>query len=141
MKSYADLLDAIDLVLHTGIYDGHSDKTAQIAIALCELVRSELDSQQIAAVDAAKAYWRTGNSERERLRHSNVISDRLDRSNRSLSSSERQLALDRLVFCTLNTNTGLSVLAGEYLAELAEVLGLPVEAVGKAFAQHVPDFS
>jgi len=140
METYADLLDCIDFSLHSDTYSKDVRKTAEIGIELCELVRSELDPAQTAALDAAKRYWEGNGSEEERIRNVETIAERLDRSRTSVEDSERESTLDRLVFCALNTNTGLSVLAGEYLAELAEKLKLPAKDVGSVFSRRVPNF-
>jgi hypothetical protein len=140
METYADFLDKIDLSLHGDTYSKDVRKSAGIGIDICDLVRSELDPEQATALDVAKRYWDGSGSEQERLRSVETIAKRMDRSQKSVSGSEKKDIMDRLVFCALNTNTGLSVLAGEYLAELAEGLELPPENVRKVFSRHVPNF-
>jgi len=140
METYADLLDCIDLSLHSDAYSKDVRRAADIGIELCELVRSELDPTQVTALRVAKRFWEGNASEQERVRNAETIAERLDRYQKSVTVSARGNILDRLVFCALNTSTGLSVLAGEYLAELAEALKLPAKDVGNAFSQHVPNF-
>jgi hypothetical protein len=98
METYADLLDCIDFSLHSDTYSQDVRKTAEIGIELCELVRSELDPAQAAALDAAKIYWEGNGSEQERVRNAETIAERLDRSRKSVEVSERENILDRLVF-------------------------------------------
>ena len=140
MLSYANLLDKIDLTLHDGTYAADKTKIGKISIELCSLVQSELDSTQAYAVEEANRYWHGAGSEKARLGYLNVISDRLDKSSKSVANSGRSAVLDRLVFCALNTNSGLDVLAGEYIAELAEALGMSADDVGQVFARHVANF-
>jgi hypothetical protein len=140
METYADLLDCIDLSLHSDTYAKDVRRAAEIGIELCELVRSELDPMQTAALEVAKRYWEGNGSEQERVKSVQAIAERLDRSQKSIEVSGRENILNRLVFCALNANTGLSVLAGEYLAELAEALRLPAKDVSNAFSRRVPNF-
>ena len=113
---------------------------AEIAIELCELVQLELDQVQASALEVAKRYWTGSGSEQDLVGAAENIAKRLDRLHQSTKISGRVDILDRLAFCALNRNTGLSVLAGEYLAELAEALELLVENVSKAFSRRVPNF-
>jgi hypothetical protein len=140
MESYSDLSDGIDLSLCGGAYNKDVRRTAEISLELCELVRSELNPVQASALDVAKGYWEGNESEQQLVAKAETIAERLDRSQKSVEVSDRENILDRLVFCALNRNTGLSVLAGECLAELAEALELPVKNVSKAFSRRVPNF-
>ena len=63
METYADLLDCIDLSLHSDAYSKDVRRAADIGIELCELVRSELDPTQVTALRVAKRFWEGNASE------------------------------------------------------------------------------
>ena len=136
-STYGAVLDWIDENLSTGEFDNDKRRFTEIAITLCRVSQIELDSEQDAALKAAERYWAGTGSEAERHHHLGVISERVNQAHGNAPKFGTGSVLDRLVFSSLNTNTGLSVFAGEYLVELSEALSLPPPQVGEAFSRSV----
>jgi hypothetical protein len=140
MELYAELLRKLDEYLHAGTYGNDIRRAAEVGLDLCYLVESELDQEQLGALDAAREYWRGAGSEAERLRYVHSIAEKIRRCHTNIASSERSHVLDRLLFCALNTNTRLTVTAAEFMVELAEALRLPAKDVSNVFSRHIPNF-
>lgn len=134
-----ELLKRVDDVLWEGAYDTDVRSTALIGYELGELLRDGLDDQQKAALDAAKLFW-FGNekNEQERLAFVEKIGARRDRDMRDGTSQTRRGYINQVIWTALNTNTGLSGFAGEFLVEIAEGSGLGFDQIAEAFEKILP---
>jgi hypothetical protein len=130
-------MDWIDAKLSPGEFDYDKKRCGEIAIALCDLVKPELDLIQKTALDVARKYWAGTGSEIERIEHLTLISRRAFQDHCSIQALSRARVLDRLVFVSLNTNGGLSIMAGEFLVELGEALNVSPAEIGKAFLERI----
>ena len=138
MSSYDELQSRLDEALD-GRFDKDVRKKAEVALGICDLVRSEFDDAQSSAVRAARDYWNSKLSEEERIFHLKQVWNRIDKAHKPIAASDRHYVLDRLVVCSLNTNDGLSITSAEFLIELAEALGLSARDVAEAFFRHISD--
>jgi hypothetical protein len=131
MRATVDLLDE---VLDVAGLESDARATATLAMAFCDRLGDRLDADQRAAVDAARCYWsqqdRTG-----RHRWHAVHASRLDQQRHVLSP------VDRLVWCSLVDNSGLTGYMGEYLVLEALAAGLGLDDVEAVLCGSVPGFA
>jgi hypothetical protein len=138
ISSYEELQRRLDVVLD-GRFDKDTRRSAEISLGICDLIRLEFDSAQLAAVRAARDYWNATLSEDERTAFLKEAWRRIGDPTRAPARADRQYVLNRLVLCPLVTNEGLTITSAEFLLELAEALGLPASVVAEVFIRHIPD--
>lgn len=139
MSSYDELQSLLDEALD-GRFDKDVRKGAEVALGLCDLVRSEFDDTQLSAVKAAEDYWASNLSEEERVLRLKQVWNRIGKeAYKPIIALDRCYVLDRLLVCSLNTTDGLSITMAEFLLELAEALGLSARDVAEAFSRQIPN--
>ena len=139
MHTFAGILARLETTLADGIYDRDVTKAAAVSMELSELLRSTLDVKQVAALDAARRFWRGAGSEKERLAHLATIDESWRRFRGRMHLTDRDVLIDRLVFGALQSNEGLSISMAEFLVDLTETLGLNPKDVIAVFSRHVPN--
>ncbi len=138
ISTYDELQSQLDAVLD-GRFDKDVRKAAEVALDICNLVRSELDDAQSSAVHVARDYWNSKLSDEERTSCLKDVWNRIDKVHKPIAWADRHYVLDRLIVCSLNTNDGLSITSAEFLLELAEALGLSARDLAKVFSRHIRD--
>ena len=134
-----ELLKRIDELLWEDAYANAVRSAATIALELGELLREKLDDLQRAALDVAKAYWLDGGrNEQQRLELVEKIGMRRDKDVRDGTSRTPEGYANQVVWAALNTNTGLSGFAGEFLVEIGQGAGLRIDQIEGAFRRAVP---
>lgn len=134
-----DLLTRIDELLWEDSYADDVRSTATISLELGELLRHKLDILQHAALDTAKTYWHGGGgNEKDRLEFVEKIGMRRDKDVRDGTSRTPEGYANQVVWTALNTNTGLSGFAGEFLVEIGEGAGLRIDQIEGAFLKIIP---
>ncbi|MBK0054905.1 MULTISPECIES: hypothetical protein [unclassified Stenotrophomonas] len=130
MRATVDLLDE---VLDVAGLENDARATATLAMAFCDRLGDRLDADQRAAVDAARCYWSQQDRTGRRRWHA-VYASRLDQQ-RGLSP------VDRLVWCSLVDNAGLTGYMGECLVLEALAAGLGLDEVEAVLCGSVPGFA
>ncbi len=126
-------LDLLDEVLDVAGLESDARATAALAMAFCDRLGDRLDADQRAAVDAARCYWSRQDGAGRRRWHAVYLS-RLDQQH-GLSP------VDRLVWCSLVDNTGLTGYMGECLVLEALDAGLGLDDVEAVLCGSVPGFA
>lgn len=126
-------LDLLDEVLDVAGLENDARATAALALAFCDRLGNRLDADQRAAVDAARCYWSQQDRAGRRRWHAVHVS-RLDQQH-GLSP------VDRLVWCSLVDNSGLTGYLGESLVLEALDAGLGLDDVEAVLCGSVPGFA
>ncbi|HDS0950775.1 TPA: hypothetical protein QDZ34_003227 [Stenotrophomonas maltophilia] len=126
-------LDLLDEVLDVAGLENDARAQAALAMAFCDRLGDRLDADQRAAVDAARCYWNRQDGAGRQRWHA-VYAFRLDQQH-GLSP------VDRLVWCSLVDNTGLTGYAGESLVLEALDAGLGLNDVEAVLCRWVPGFA
>ena len=105
----------------------HCDTRAipSLAIDLCALIRDELSEDQNAGLKAARAYLESGDEELSDASMA-VLAVRVGRPYPA-TSSQRVIAIDRLVWIALNRHGELSGYTLEFTLSIAEEAGISPE--------------
>lgn len=127
-------LDLLDEVLDVAGLENDAGAQAALALGFCDRLGDRLDADQRAAVDAARCYWSQQDRAGRRRWHA-VYASRLDQQRQVLSP------VDRLVWCSLVDNTGLTGSAGEFLVLEALDAGLGLDDVEAVLCGSVPGFA
>jgi hypothetical protein len=131
--------DRLDEVLHDGCLEHDTRRTGLVALAFCDLLAGQLDSEQSSAVEAARRFW-NGAPTDEYHRALSGFAKRVDADQKQAQANRRGAAINRLVWTALNANTGFSGLAGEFLVALGADAGLSAQEMAGALSRHVPGF-
>ncbi|WP_313442366.1 hypothetical protein [Stenotrophomonas sp.] len=126
-------LDLLDEVLDVAGLENDARAQAALALAFCDRLGGRLDADQRAAVDAARCYWNRQDGAGRQRWHA-VYAFRLDQQH-GLSP------VDRLVWCSLVDNTGLTGYMGECLVLEALDAGLGLDDVEAVLCGSVPGFA
>ena len=105
-SSAEELVSTIDEVLEGVERHGDLRRGGLIALAFCDLLASSLNDEQRSAVEAARNYW-NGIDAGDHLIYVKIFASitRRDQLGRAGGSGA---AINRLVWCALNTNTEFS---------------------------------
>lgn len=136
-----DLYDRVREALYDGRHAKDRPRGRAIATELCELVREQLDAEQLAVVTFAKRFQARPDQETEWRRHLGVAWQKDRECYWGEPVSHARQAVSRLVACSVvNNGNGLDYDLGEWLIYLALKAGIGVEQIGEVFTRHVPGF-
>jgi hypothetical protein len=126
-----ELRRQLDAALEDGALDQDVRAAALTALEFCKLLSDQLDEDQRNACNAAQQFWMEGGTD-ARIHWLNVYSKKLD-------ATGKLSDLDRIIWCSLNSNTGMSDYMAEFLALLGRDLGLASPEMRSVFSKHIPN--
>lgn len=137
-REIEELLDRLDDALADGAHEHDIESKSRISIELCEHIRSRLDDEQRSALDAAISYWKDRRDNDKRLKHLTRIGNRREAYINAGAANTVDACANQLVWSALNANTGLSILAAEYLVDAAAGAGLSRAQIERSFEVALP---
>ncbi|WNH52267.1 hypothetical protein [Stenotrophomonas oahuensis] len=126
-----ELRRQLDAALEDGALDQDVRAAALTALEFCELLSDQLDEDQRNACHAAQQFWMEGSTD-ARIHWLSIYSKRLD-------AAGKLSDLDRLIWCSLNSNTGMSDHMAEFLVLLGRDVGLEPAEMKSVFSKHIPN--
>jgi hypothetical protein len=125
-----EFFEWLDICLGDDRYAGDVVATHKLAVRLCEAIKNELSPECAKALDVANWHWSL-NCDNERH------AEQMEIFSRKIGSGESPI--DRLIWCALNANTGLSAYAAEYISDISFKCGLTVGDLRGIFSDLFPD--
>lgn len=133
MPDFDEVFSLVDRLLADHRLDNDHRAFAQVCLALSAQVSDGFDDEEKAAIECAHRYWANHSDADLRSYWVSRLAERLDAyAHKGLANSRRE-SFCRLAWSTLNTNTGLSQQAGEFLVKLGSLIGLTPGQVESAF--------
>jgi hypothetical protein len=132
------LLDALDALLWKDALADDFRSFPRIALGMAEMLSNELDDGQREALIGARTLWEGTLDETRRLYLLSAMGSRCDLDSRENRAATPFGYRNRLLFCALNTVTGLTGFAGEFIVEVGIGAGLDLRSIEKAVRQTLP---
>jgi hypothetical protein len=139
--SISDLLDRLDDLLPlNGTGETDVRTTALVAMGFCDLLQGFFDSNQLRGLQIAHEYWNGLERGLEPEQYRSI----LDVFGNSighvgdLDADKTQATYNRLVWCSLNSNTDFSSYAADFLVNLGGSAGLSSQQMQEVLKHYVP---
>lgn len=131
--SLRQLIDQIEQLLDVAGFENSESARARLALALCDRLGGRLDGERLAAVNAAREFWGTGQDAEYKKWLGVFWSSRED--------SRPGNPIDRLVWSALARSGGLDGHAAEFLVLEAIDAGIGRDELSQALAEVVPGYA
>jgi hypothetical protein len=134
------LFKQVDRVLSKGAHDEDVLAAGRVAVNLGRYLGARLDPVEHAALEVADAFWSHRVSDAVRLEQVEIVGRRRDANFSTGTARTESGYANQIVWCALNSNSGLDVTLGEFLIDIGLGAGLSEAEVSGAFAQVLSEW-